>query len=106
MPTISCIQFTGQNIASVRAEFHNCGAPKRVEDTAYVNFRLENGAPGILWVTQAAPGQYCGLRIRVWGDMGGLDWDQEKPEVLRYVPLGEQSRFSSAAMESCPRRKA
>ncbi|MDK1493602.1 Gfo/Idh/MocA family oxidoreductase [Sinorhizobium sp. 7-81] len=84
---------TGQDIASVRAEFHNCGAPQPMEDTAFVNFRLENGAPGILWVTQAAPGQYCGLRIRVWGDKGGLDWDQEKPEVLRYVPLGEQEQI-------------
>ncbi|WP_420093044.1 Gfo/Idh/MocA family protein [Sinorhizobium fredii] len=39
---------TGQDIVSVRAEFHNCGAPKAIEDTAYVDFRLENGAPGIL----------------------------------------------------------
>ncbi|ASY73961.1 Oxidoreductase (plasmid) [Sinorhizobium fredii CCBAU 83666] len=83
----------GQDITSLRAEFHNCGAPNPMEDTAYVNFRLENGAPGILWVTQAAPGQYCGLRIRVWGDKGGLDWDQENPEVLRYVPLGEQEQI-------------
>ncbi|AWM29801.1 Gfo/Idh/MocA family protein [Sinorhizobium fredii] len=84
---------TGQDIARLRAEFHTCGAVKAMEDTAYVTFRLENGAPGILWVTQAAPGQYCGLRIRVWGDRGGLEWDQEKPEVLRYVPLGEQEQI-------------
>ncbi|MEY9530730.1 Gfo/Idh/MocA family protein [Sinorhizobium fredii] len=84
---------TGQDIARLRAEFHTCGAVKAMEDTAYVTFRLENGAPGILWVTQAAPGQYCGLRIRVWGDRGGLEWDQEKLEVLRYVPLGEQEQI-------------
>ncbi|THK33677.1 Gfo/Idh/MocA family oxidoreductase [Ensifer sp. MPMI2T] len=84
---------TGQDIVRLRAEFHNCGAPKAMEDTAYITFRLENGAPGILLVTQAAPGQYCGLRIRVWGDRGGLEWDQERPEVLRYVPLREQEQI-------------
>ncbi len=84
---------TGQDIDRLRAEFHTCGAPKAMEDTAYITFRLKNDAPGILWVTQAAPGQYCGLRIRVWGDKGGLEWDQEKPEVLRYVPLGEQEQI-------------
>ncbi len=57
-----------------------------MEDTAYVNFRLENGAPGILWVTQAAPGQYCGLRIRVWVDMGGLDWDRKSQRCCAMCP--------------------
>jgi predicted dehydrogenase len=79
---------TGRDVTEVRAEFHVCGAPKDMEDTVFCNIRLEGGVPGLLWVTQAAPGQYCGLRLRMWGDKGGIEWDQQYPEQLRYAPLG------------------
>ncbi|MEP2532602.1 Gfo/Idh/MocA family oxidoreductase [Shimia sp.] len=83
---------TGLKADEIRADFHVCGAPKDLEDTAYVNLRLEGGVPGLLWVTQAAPGQYCGLRIRVWGEKGGISWDQENPERLIHAPLNEPER--------------
>lgn len=83
---------TGLETKELRADFHVCGAPKEVEDTAYVKLRMEGGVPGLLWVTQAAPGQYCGLRIRVWGEAGGLSWDQEAPEALIHAPLHEPER--------------
>ncbi|MEO9895370.1 MAG: Gfo/Idh/MocA family oxidoreductase [Paracoccaceae bacterium] len=83
---------TGLKTTEIRADFHVCGAPKDLEDTAYVNLRMEGDVPGMLWVTQAAPGQYCGLRIRVWGEKGGISWDQEKPELLIHAPLNEPER--------------
>ena len=81
--------FTGQPITDLRAEFHVCGAPKAMEDTAFMTIRLASGAPGTLWVTQAAPGNYCALRIRVFGERGGVEWDQEKPEYLRVNYLNQ-----------------
>ncbi|WP_210527624.1 Gfo/Idh/MocA family protein [Rubellimicrobium arenae] len=80
---------TGLDVAQLRADFHVCGAPKDMEDTAFVSLRLSNGAPGTLWLTQAAPGNYCALRLRVFGDKGGLEWDQEYPEQLRFTPLDQ-----------------
>jgi predicted dehydrogenase len=68
------------------------GAPKAMEDTAFLNLKFDNGAPGSMWVTQAAPGNYCALRFRVYGDKGGLEWDQEYPEHLCYRPLNEPER--------------
>jgi predicted dehydrogenase len=84
---------TGQPITKVRAEFHNCGAPKQMEDTAFMNVRLANGAPGSIWITQAAPGNYCRLTIRVFGLKGGIEWNQEHPEHLRvnYLDQPEQT---------------
>ncbi len=78
---------TGQRAVKLRADFHICGAEKAMEDTAFIGLRMENGAPGMMWVTQAAPGNYCGLRLRVYGEQGGLQWDQEFPEHLKYTPL-------------------
>jgi predicted dehydrogenase len=80
---------TGQPVSQVRAEFHVCGAPKNMEDTAFMNVKLGNGAPGMIWITQAAPGNYCGLRIRVYGLKGGIAWDQEFPEQLRVTYLDQ-----------------
>ncbi len=80
---------SGLDIEQLRAEFHVCGAPKRLEDTVFVNLRLTGGVPGLLWVTQAAPGNYAGLRLRLFGEKGGLEWNQEFPEQLRYTVLGE-----------------
>lgn len=80
---------TGQKATKIRADFHVCGADKAMEDTAFINLRFANGAPGSMWVTQAAPGNYCGLRIRIYGEKGGLQWDQEFPEHLKFTPLNQ-----------------
>jgi predicted dehydrogenase len=80
---------TGLPIVELRAEFHVCGAPKPMEDTAFMHIRLAGGVPGTLWVTQAAPGNYCALRIRVFGEKGGIEWDQELPEFLRVNYLNQ-----------------
>ena len=85
---LQMIEFvTGLKVGRLRADFHVCGAPKAMEDTAFVNLRFENGAPGLLWITQAAPGNHCALRFRVFGEKGGLDWNQEHPEHLRHAPF-------------------
>jgi len=73
---------TGLSVDAVRADFHLCGGARAMEDTAFIKLRFENGVPGHIWVTQAAPGNYCGLRIRIFGDKGGIEWDQEQPERL------------------------
>ena len=78
---------TGISATEVRADFHICGGPKTLEDTAFVKLRMSDDVPGHLWITQAAAGNYCGLRLRVYGDRGGLEWDQEHPEQLHYAPL-------------------
>jgi predicted dehydrogenase len=79
----------GEKVARLRADLHVCGAPKATEDTAFLNLAMEGGAPGVMWVTQAAAGNYCGLRIRLYGETGGLEWDQENPEKLRYTRVGQ-----------------
>ena len=40
-----------------------------------------------------SPAAINGLRVRVYGDQGSLEWDQEQPEVLRYAPKGEAVRI-------------
>ncbi len=61
---------------------------RRVDDNAIVNLRYGNGARGMLWTSQVAPGNENGLRIRVYGDRAGLEWAQENPNVMHVSPFG------------------
>ena len=41
--------------------------------------RFDGGAKGMLWSSQVAPGNENALRLRVYGETGGLEWAQEDP---------------------------
>ena len=55
--------------------------------------RFEGGARGMLWASQVAPGNENALRIRVYGETGGLEWAQEDPNYLWHTPFGEPKRL-------------
>ena len=55
--------------------------------------RFEGGAKGMLWCSQVAPGNENALRIRVYGETGGLEWAQEDPNYLWHTPFGEPKRL-------------
>lgn len=61
---------------------------RKVDDYAGALLRLENGARGSYWVTQAAAGVENSLKIRVSGTKGTLEWLQEIPQILTFKPLG------------------
>ena len=43
----------------------------------------------MLWSSQVAPGNENALRIRIYGEKGGLAWDQENPNILTWSPLND-----------------
>ena len=79
---------TGLSMTDLRAEFHVCGAPKPLEDTVFMNVRYQGDVPGTLMATRLAPGNRGGLRLRVFGSEGGLEWDMEDAERLRLHIFG------------------
>lgn len=66
---------------------------RQVDDNAHVMLRFRGGAKGMLWSSQVAPGNENALRIRVYGERGGLEWAQEDPNYLWYTPFGEPKRL-------------
>jgi predicted dehydrogenase len=86
---------SGLKLKELRAEFHVCGSPKPLEDTAFMATRFEGGVPGTLMVTRLAPGNRGGLRLRIFGSDGGLEWDLEHSEYLKYSRFGEPDRILS-----------
>lgn len=65
---------------------------RRLDDNANVLMRYAGGAKGTLWCSQVAPGTENGLKLRIYGDRGGLEWAHETPETLWFTPFGEATR--------------
>lgn len=78
---------TGLEVAQVAAELGSIVPDRITHDYAGAMLRMTNGARGSFWVTQAAAGVENGLRIRVSGSKGSLEWHQEHPQVLQFKPL-------------------
>ncbi|GLS86782.1 oxidoreductase [Cypionkella aquatica] len=81
---------TGQEVATLSADFASCLAGRVLEDDAMVNFRMEGGTVGRLWTSSVAIGRQHGLTLQVFGETGGLRWSQEQPNQLFYMPLGQR----------------
>lgn len=48
---------------------------------------------GSIWASQVAPGNENGLKLRVYGTKGGLEWTQADPNYLWFTPYGEPKRL-------------
>ena len=86
---------TGAPLTHIRSEFHVCGTPKPLEDTFFAWTRHATDIPGTLMATRLAPGNRGGLRLRVFGSEGGLEWGLEQCDQLKFNRFGEPDRIIS-----------
>jgi len=77
---------TGLDVAEVAAEVGTVVPTRTTHDYAGALLRMNNGARGSFWVTQAATAVENGLRIRISGSLGTLEWQQEQPQALSFKP--------------------
>ncbi len=84
---------TGLTGESLAADLQSFGAGRALDDNAHVLLRFAGGARGMLWSSQVAPGNENALKLRVYGDKGGLEWAQEDPNYLWHAPYGEPKRL-------------
>ncbi len=84
---------TGLEVESLAADIQAFVPGRQVDDNAHVMLRFAGGARGMLWSSQVAPGNENALRIRVYGEKGGLEWAQEDPNYLWHTPFGEPKRL-------------
>jgi predicted dehydrogenase len=83
---------TGLELVEVAADVNIHVPGRRIDDNIHAMLRFADGVTGMLWASQVAPGNANALRLRVYGDKGGLEWAQEDPGHLRLTALGEASR--------------
>ncbi|WP_281982601.1 Gfo/Idh/MocA family protein [Thalassorhabdomicrobium marinisediminis] len=84
---------SGLTLDRLAADLDAFGSGRTLDDNAHVMLRWKGGAKGMLWCSQVAPGNENTLRLRIYGDKGGLEWSQEDPNVLWFTPLNEPKRM-------------
>jgi len=84
---------TGTEPEAIAADLSSFVPGRVLDDNAHVMLRYANGARGVLLASQVAPGNENSLRLRVYGDRGGLEWAQEDPNRLWFTPFGGEKRL-------------
>lgn len=79
----------GQEPTALLSETNRMVAGRVLDDDASVLLRFDGGAKGLLFCTQIAVGEENALKIRVYGEHGGLEWNQMEPNSLRRTYLKE-----------------
>jgi len=94
---------TGLELRELCAELTTFVPERCLDDTANVLLRYEGGARGVLWATQCAPGNNNALRLRVYGERGGIEWVQERADELVVAEYGRaRSIISRGSAELAP----
>jgi len=88
---------SGLAVSELAADLQCFGAGRSLDDNAHLLLRFEGGARGMLWCSQVAPGHENGLKLRIYGNKGGLEWVQADPNYMWFSPLGEPRKLLTRA---------
>jgi predicted dehydrogenase len=78
---------SGLELEAVQADLHAVVPGRTAQDYGALLLRWSGGVPGSMWVTNAAAGAEHGLSFRIFGELGGLEWHQERPNELYHRRL-------------------
>lgn len=73
---------TGLKITHLCADLNILVEGRALDDDGNVLLKFDNGAAGVLMASQVAAGEENALKIRVYGEKGGLEWAQQEPNTL------------------------
>ena len=73
---------SGLKITQMCADLNIMVTGRALDDDGNVLLKFDNGAAGVLMASQVAAGEENALKIRVYGEKGGLEWAQMEPNTL------------------------
>ncbi|MGI4886982.1 MAG: Gfo/Idh/MocA family protein [Janthinobacterium lividum] len=96
---------TGLQVTRLCADINTVVPGRQLDDDGAVLLKLSNGASAVLTASQIAAGEENNVRIRVYGDKGGLEWQQvdantlqvkwlDRPAEIRRTGTGYVSSFA------------
>lgn len=88
---------TGLKATELLADLAAVVPNRALDDDCNVLLRFDNGARGVVLASQIEVGELNGLRIRIYGDKGGLVWRQETPNELTLHTLNGRTEVIRAA---------
>jgi len=91
---------TGLRIKSLCARLDKFVEGRVLDDNATIMLEYEGGAKGLYWSSQIAVGYDNGLRVRIFGSQGTIQWSQELPNCFEVFKLGQPKESWSRGRES------
>jgi len=88
---------TGLEVKEVSAEVNSLSPELSVDDNAFLILRMKNKARASIWVSSAATGGENGLKIRVYGTKGSVEWLQDDPNILKFIELNKSTKIITRA---------
>ena len=73
---------SGLKIVQICADINTFVENRKLDDDGNVLLKFDNGANGILVASQIAAGEENSLKIKIYGEKGGLEWHQMEPNTL------------------------
>lgn len=73
---------SGLKVTHLCADLNIMVEGRRLDDDGNILLKFDNGANGVLMASQVAAGEENALKIRVYGENGGLEWAQQEPNTL------------------------
>lgn len=101
---------SGSKITHICADLNILVPGRALDDDGNVLLKFDNGAAGALMASQVAAGEENALKIRVYGENGGLEWSQQEPNTLivkwydkptQILRAGTNGHLSPVALANC-----
>jgi predicted dehydrogenase len=89
---------SGLKMTQLCADLSIMVAGRALDDDGNVLLRFDNGATGVLTASQVAAGEENALKIRVYGENGGIEWHQMEPNTLLVKWLDQPTQVYRAGM--------
>lgn len=87
---------SGLKISKICADLNTVVEGRQLDDDGSVLLKFDNGASGVLMASQVAAGEENALKIRVYGEKGGLEWAQQEPNTLLVKWLDQPAQLLRA----------
>jgi len=84
---------TGLEIDKVLADLDTLYPENELDVDGTTLLRMNNGSRGVITASQIATGEENNLSIAVYGDKGGLKWEQEHPMYLKHLIEGAPTQI-------------
>src|ERR1700754_2736547 len=89
---------SGLQIKQLCADLSIMVEGRALDDDGNVLLRFDNGATGVLTASQVAAGEENALKIRVYGETGGIEWAQMEPNTLLVKWLDQPTQVYRTGM--------
>ena len=86
---------TGLKIQKLCANLDVVGEGRTLDTNAEILLKYTNGASGCYWCSQIAAGYDNALKVRIFGTLGAIEFEQEKSNYLTLTLKGEPPRLLS-----------